>query len=90
MERACTDEGDVETESIADDFRSVSTETEDDPVNRAMRAALDDSESLPSDGHEDRGFAVDDEDERILWPPASKPIIQPHARRDTVTADSPG
>ncbi|KAL7414923.1 hypothetical protein BDY24DRAFT_22367 [Mrakia frigida] len=67
------------------ELASVSTETEDDPVNRAMRAALDDGESALGEEDEfaqngSRGdFQDEDEDERIVWP-------APVGRRDTVTA----
>ena len=69
------------------ELASVSTETEDDPVNRAMRAALDDGESALGDEdefpmNEGRGeFQDEEEDERIVWP-------APVGRRDTVTAGS--
>jgi protein SMG7 len=44
------------------DIASVSTETEDDPVNLAMRATLGGS----STDQEEQG-RVDDEDEVIVW-----------------------
>lgn len=63
------------------DLASVSTETDDDPVNRAMRAALDDGESISTVSEDDVRAVPSDEDneERILWPTP---------RRDTVTASS--
>lgn len=45
-----------------DDLASVSTETEDDPVNMAMRATL-----APSSVDDDEERDQDDEEEVILW-----------------------
>lgn len=52
-----TDEGDI---------ASISTETEDDPVNLAMRATLGEGSSV-GDDDEGRADEVDDEEEVILW-----------------------
>lgn len=71
------------------ELASVSTETEDDPVNRAMRAALDDDEDGDEfdDQHEAETLyqgerpVPDADEERIMWP-------VPTQRRNTVTAPS--
>ena len=49
------------------ELASVSTETEDDPVNLAMRATMADGSSV--DGEEIRDAADDDEEdeEQIVW-----------------------
>lgn len=57
------------TESRAgeiDDIASVSTETEDDPVNMAMRATLGDGSSM-GDEDEINGEDVEDEEEQMVW-----------------------
>lgn len=51
---------------LADDIASVSTETEDDPVNMAMRATLGGSSTEDEDEDVD-GDIEDDEEEVILW-----------------------
>jgi hypothetical protein len=49
------------------DIASVSTETEDDPVNMAMRATLGDGSSM-GDEDEMNGDDVEDEDEeQMVW-----------------------
>lgn len=49
------------------DIASVSTETEDDPVNLAMRATLGDGSSM-GDEDEMNGDDVEDEDEeQMVW-----------------------
>jgi hypothetical protein len=49
---------------LADDIASVSTETEDDPVNMAMRATLGGSSTEEEEEEEE---SEDEEEEVILW-----------------------
>lgn len=48
------------------ELASVSTETEDDPVNLAMRATMADGSSVDGEEIRDAGDD-DDDDEQILW-----------------------
>lgn len=46
---------------------SVGAETEDDPVNMAMRATMTDGSSLEDEDRHDKDFDDDEEEEQMVW-----------------------
>lgn len=50
-----------------DDIASVSTETEDDPVNLAMRATLGDGSSMGDEDEMNGEDVEDEEEEQMVW-----------------------